>query len=180
MAGQMERLTFGKPETAEQAYIRLPERDNPLYGSNETIQHLAHLKEWYVETYTKICRGVWSKKIEDRFIPLGAEDLDFIKNISFSLRMKLAEARWEFVPEDLCPWCDLFSTGDNEYRHWTIFKVLPQPELPPGILFIGLEADRGFDFIDWQTTDSNPDYELGWTNEAELEILKKSLTRNLT
>jgi hypothetical protein len=168
-------LTFGRPETSEQAWIRLPDRDNPLYKTDQVFEHLAHLKDWFIETYIHILDGKWTS-LENRFAPLSVQDMTFMKQISFVPGPPLVIAEWKHLPDNLAPWNEVFPTGDNEYRWWQVCPIIPQPKLPPGISFISVETNKSCDLIEQtRISDVDSEFELGWIDKAELKKLLKIL-----
>jgi len=175
MSKPESHLTFGKPETVEQALLRLPDRTHPLYEKDQVIEHLAHFKEWFIETYLQIMGGRLAR-LDNRFAPLTVEEIIIMKNLSFARDKVLFTANWNFVPKTLYPWYKLYPTEDNEYRWWQVSEMLPQPKLPHGIKLVAIETNKEFNLnqTGWRLNDQS-DFEVGFTESAELKLLRTNL-----
>jgi hypothetical protein len=91
----IERLVFGKAETAEQARLRLPETQHPKYWPDEVIRRLADFKTCLSEADEK-AGGI---PLEQRCIRFDKEAMAELERISFRRKPEIT-IQEEVVPTE--------------------------------------------------------------------------------
>lgn len=175
----MTRLEFGRPVDSDQAFLRLPTNDHPLYGSDTAIEHLAHLCLTLYELQSLDLTPEQLRQIclDDRLVSLSLEDIQLMEKVSFRRNGLIALAQHEYI-QSQNPWSLYLPSGDNGYRWWKVTDKEPDLRIA-GTRFVCIESNRRYKHMhdtQWRS-DSDSEFDIGLLLPDELDLLVTEITR---
>ena len=169
----MEKLKFGRPNSAIQAMIRLPTPNHPDYWKIQCgpIEHLAHLNKHLTRLVIE------EPTLYRRWVPLNLEDMKLLESLSFRRKFEdILTIQWQYIRSS-SHWQMFFPTGSSDYRWWQITKMVPELEIPPFTL-VCVESNSHFSSEKIKRHfDDFSEFNLLLLNPKELTSLKEELSR---
>ena len=178
MLTEQDWWTPGNPERALHV---LPDRSYPAYKTDEVVEHLVHLKENIIRIKEIYESDNFIPRPNDRFIPLGSDDIKELEKLSFRRGDVLATIKWEcLIEEKAGHFEDIFATGDHNYRWWQFTKMVPEMALSENLKLVCIETNSNFNLeASTKRSDKNSEFEVGFAYDGELKFLIKHLSRNI-
>ena len=174
----METLRFGRPESFEQAILRLPNTDHPEYKIIDgPIQNLNYLKET-LESTLKRYEQERTFALEDRLVSLNLEDIKLMETISFKRQAEGSNiVQWEYMrPENM--WSQIYPCTDDDYRWWRVTRMVPEFDSEGGLILIGIETNATFSTRDiFRHDGAKSEYDIGFVIPSEFDALVGEITR---
>ena len=173
---------FGKPSTDSQALSRLPTLSHPEYElRGSEIEHLVHFRNYVVRMLSWTPRegqeAIHNPSIEQRWIPLGLEDMKLLEEGSFRRDLENPiTVNWEYIINN--PWSDYFSSDDDEYRWWQITDLVPALSIP-SVKLVCVESNLKFEMTKTDHRfNKHSEFDIFVLTSEELNSLITELSRN--
>lgn len=166
-------MSLSPSSTSDLAIARLPTRSHPLYQTDVSIEHLAHIKDWLDEMI--MLAPLYP--LEERVMYLTRDEIKLMEQTSFERNhINQIIFNWSTIPNDSI-WAESLNSStkfDNCYSYWRISFATPQPDVPISIIFI--ERCQSFNSSNVRF-DETTDSFIAITTREELEVLFNNLSR---
>lgn len=175
-------LEFGRPKTASQAWIKIPDDLHPNYRiDGGSYEHCAHFRQFILGFLSSWVKGeVKNLSLEARMAPLETEDIRLLFQVNSFYRDLGSPftVNWGYIePSNFSVWSSVLPSGDNNYRWWQITTLLPDVKFGNYRLYCIEMNDRFSPEKTERRFDEGSEFELVFARKGEMKTLKKELSR---